>query len=470
MKQITNRLISVSLVFFAIFACIVSCDDMNDIQSKYADAEERVYLGKVDSIKSIAGFGRAKITWYVTADPKIEQTIIYWNQREDSIVRNISRSVSGVQKDSIIIENLPEGSTLFEFRNVNSRGESSLFTSAAVTAWGANFAEGLRARRLTSTVFDYTSSEFLVGISPTVNGDSVVYSQILYTDKNEGTEKSLRIDREVNDTVLTGFSDGDEFRFRNVFFLPEGMDTVYGNYQTVKAPTAVFDNGKKITFPGNPDSRYSQHTATSFYEWNLAGDLILYELNESGSFVESESYPGLIPRETYREFFFYDDDKFIGLGTNHQLFMFKIELDQLVFVKASSSAGNNFGAGFNMPNFMPGRGFFYAIQATGAMNAWYANNNASFANPNNISVDTDFLYDPFTMYNYSYIIAVDEEGYLWSIPVSTTGAYRGLNKIGSGWDRFEKLIAVGPKLLAVDSNGDFYEFDFNATDYFWVLD
>ena len=234
MKQITNRLITVSLVFFAIFACVVSCDDMNEIQSQYADKEERVYLGKVDSIKSISGFGRAMITWYVTADPKIEQTIIYWNQREDSIVRDFIRRGPGVQKDSIIIENLPEGSTLFEFRNVNSKGQSSLFTSAVVTVWGENFAEGLRARRLTSTVFDYASSEFSLGFTPAAVGDSVVYSQIVYTD-SEGTEKTLRIDRETNDTVLTGFSDGAEFRFRNVFFLPEGMDTVYGNYQTVKA-------------------------------------------------------------------------------------------------------------------------------------------------------------------------------------------------------------------------------------------
>src|SRR5690554_2364197 len=124
MKQITNRLITALLVLFAALACIVSCVDMNEFQSQYHDTEERVYLGKVDSIKSISGFGRAMITWYVTADPKIEQTIIYWNQREDSIVRDFNRKTPGVQKDSIIIENLPEGSTLFEFRNVNSKGES----------------------------------------------------------------------------------------------------------------------------------------------------------------------------------------------------------------------------------------------------------------------------------------------------------------------------------------------------------
>lgn len=467
MKQITNRLITASLLLFMAFACIVSCDDMNEIQREYADREERVYLGKVDSLEAMPGFGRAKITWYVTADPKIEQTIIYWNQREDSIVKDFNRTAPGIQKDSIIIENLPEGSTLFEFRNVNSKGESSLFSSVAVTAWGGNFAEGLRARRLTSTVFDYADSEFYLELSPAALGDSVAYSQIIYTD-NEGIEKTLRIDREVNDTILTGFSDGAEFRFRNIFFLPQGMDTVYSDYQTIKAPTAVFDNGKKISFPGDPDSRYSAHTATSLYEWNQAGDLILHELNESGTFVQSETYPGLVPRETYREFFFYDDDKFIGVGNNNQLFMFQIELEELVFVKAG--ANNNFGAGFSMPKFLPARGFFYAIQASGQMNSWFANNNATFANPNNISVDTDFLYDPFTLFNYNYLVAVDAEGSLWSIPISTTGSHRGLNKIGSGWDRFDKLIAVGSKLLAVDSNGDFYEFDFNATDYYWVLD
>lgn len=469
MKKMKNRLITALLVLFAALACIVSCDDMNEIQREYADREERVYLGKVDSLVVMPGFGRAKITWYVTADPKIEQTIIYWNQREDSIVKDFTRTGSGVQKDSIIIENLPEGSTLFEFRNVNSRGETSLFTSVAVTSWGGNFADGLRARRLTSTVFDYASSEFSLAFTPSASGDSVAYSQIVYTD-NEGTEKTLRIDRTTNDTVLTGFPDAAEFRFRNVFFLPQGMDTVYGNYQTIKAPIAVFDNGKKISFPGDPDSRYSTHTATSLYEWNQAGDLILHELNDEGTFVQIESYPGLVPRDTYREFFFYDDDKFIGVGVNNQIFMFQIELGELVFVKASSGAANNFGAGFTTPKFLPGRGFFYAIQDNGQMNSWFANNNATWSNPNNISVDTDFLYNPFTMYNYSYIVAVDEDGNLWSIPVSTTGAFRGLNKIGSGWDRFEKLIAVGPKLLAVDSNGDFYEFDFNATDYFWVLD
>jgi|ADurb_H2B_02_Slu_FD_contig_21_1723561_length_1591_multi_7_in_0_out_0_1 hypothetical protein len=468
MKQIMKTLTLTILALIMLIGVFPSCDDMNDIQSEYADQEERIYLGKVDSLKAFPGFGRAKITWYITADPKIEQTVIYWNERSDSLVKNVSRISSGVMKDSIIIENLPEGSTSFEFRNKNSKGEYSLYSSVTATSWGGDFAKGLRARRLKSTIFNYHESEFDLEFTPTAVGDSVVYSQVLYTD-NQGVEKLIRIEREVNDTVLTNFADGGEFRFRNIFFLPQGMDTVYSDYQIVKAPKAVFDNGKKINFPGSPLSRYSAAYGKQLYEWTRTGDLILYEIGDGGSFSVLETYAGLVPRETYRDFFFYDDGKFIGIGTNNQSFMLEIENYQLVFVKATPSSSNNFGSGFTQSFFIPARGFMYTIQASGLMHSWFANNNATWGSPMSIKVADVFAYKTAALFNYNTLIAIDNEGYLWSIPISTTGLFRGLSKIGSGWDRFLGIMTLGNKLYALDGNGDYYEFDFNATDYYWVL-
>src|SRR5690554_5430897 len=108
-----NKLIKIIFSLLAGIIIVTSCDDMNDIQSQFADREEQVYLGKVDSIKFFPGFGRVKLTWYVSSDPKIEKTIIYWNMRNDSIVKEFNRNTPGVQKDSITFESLPEGSTLF---------------------------------------------------------------------------------------------------------------------------------------------------------------------------------------------------------------------------------------------------------------------------------------------------------------------------------------------------------------------
>lgn len=464
-----NKLITLVANLLVILLIGISCDSMNDIQSEFADREETVYLGKVDSLKVLPGFGRAKITWYINSDPKIEQTVIYWNMRRDSIVKDVVRSAtSDIQKDSIIIENLDEIAIMYEFRNINSKGESSLYSSIAVTAWGSNFASNLLGRKLVSQEFDYNLSQYKLTLSPAAVGDSVAYSQIAYTNNN-GERKMVKIERNTNMLVLDNFSDGLEFQFRNVFFLPKGMDTIYSNYQTYNAPKAIFENGKKLALKGNVTSRYFEREGKKLYEWNIQGDIIVYALNEDGLFSQIENYPSLVPRSTYREFFFYDDDKFIGINTGNLVSMHRIVDGQLVFVKTPTGA-ETFGSSFNMVKFLPAKGFFYSIAANGELKTWLANNDATWGTPNGTTVFTGFSYEPVTMYNLQYLVGADEEGSLWSIPTTTAGTLGSKNKIGAGWKKFVKIVPVGTKILGLDANGDFYEFDFNASDNYWILD
>lgn len=464
--KITNKYIAGILGLLAILLLAISCDDMNDIQSKFADVDEAVYLGKVDSIKSFPGQGRAKITWYIGSDPKIEKTIVYWNMRQDSVVKDFVRLSSGVQKDSIYVDNLPEGSTLFEFRNTNSKGESSLYSIASVTAWGEAFAQKLSKREIKSQEFDYASSTFKLGISPSYVGDSVVYSEMKYTDVN-GKVKNIRVNRDSISKVLTDFPDGGELQFRTVFFLPTGIDTVFSAYETFKAPKVIYENGKKLSIAGNTGSRYSERTIDSFYEWNAAGDVILYKLNGDGQFTQSEIYPGLVPRATYREFFFYDDNVFVAVSIAHAVTLRKIVDGNLVLIKTPAGA-ENLGVGFNFAQFIPAKGFFYSLNA-GELKTWLANNNATFGAPNGTTVFAGFTYQPNALFKYKYLIGVDPQGVLWSYPISPAGILGSKSKIGTGWNRFVKLIPVGDLLLALDNNGDLWEFNFD-TNHFWIVD
>lgn len=236
MKKI-NKIVSGILGLLGIFLLTTSCENMNDIQSKYTNLKEETYLGKVDSLKTYPGLKRAKITWYIGADPKIEQTIIYWNMRKDSIVRDFVRATPGVQKDSIIVENLTEGTQLYEFRNINSKGNTSLYSSVTVTSWGERFANKLIARSITSQVYDFNALTFKLNLSSTFSGDSVVYSQVLFTNSH-GAENNIRINRTTNSLTLTDFPQGGELQFRTAFFLPkQGIDTIYNAYKVYKAPT-----------------------------------------------------------------------------------------------------------------------------------------------------------------------------------------------------------------------------------------
>ena len=462
MKNLTKMLVSLMVGIII----LTSCDDMNDIQSRFADREEQVYLGKVDSIKIYPGLGRVKITWYVSADPKIDKTIIYWNMRSDSIVKEFNRNTSGVQKDSIIIESLPEGTSLFEFRNMSNDMEFSLFSMSTATVWGTKFGDGLYSRKITAQDFDYENRSFNLGFSPTFKGDSVVYSQIVYTTL-EGEEKKMRIDRDTESILLPDFADGGELHFRTAFFLPNGIDTVFSNYKIHKAPKAVFDKGEKISLPGNLKSKYFERDG-SLYEWNLAGDIIVYELNEDGLFTQTESYPSLVPRNVYRDFFFYDDDKFIGIDVGNLVFMFQIINNELSIVK--TPAGRDYmGSSYNMDKFIAAKGFFFTIK-DGVIRTYLANNNATFGTPNGTIVGTGFKYEPVILFNYNTLLGVDAEGYLYSTPITTTGVLGNKSTIGSGWDRFKNFVSVGDKLLCLDGDGDFYQFDFNTTDNYWVVD
>lgn len=465
MKKI-NKLITGVLGLFALLLIAVSCDDMNEIQSKFTEVDEQIYLGKVDSLKSYPGFGRSKITWYIGADPKIEKTIIYWNMRQDSIVKDFVREVPGIQKDSIIVENLPEGSSLYEFRNINSKGETSLYSVLSVQSWGEDFAKGLSMRGLKSQEFDYASSTFELSFSPTYEGDSVIYSEVLFTDVN-GIKNKIKIERDIDSLTLSEFPDGGELQFRTVFFVPTGIDTVYSPYETFKAPKAIFENGEKLSISGSLDSRYSDFNGLSFYEWNNNGDLILYKLNDDGVFGQSDIFPELVSRSKYREFFFYDADRFIAVTTAHGLSMHQVVDGEFVLVK-TPKGDEFFGTGFTFPAFIPAKGFVYSLNA-GELRTWLANNNATFGSPNGTTVFEGFNYEFSVLYKHQYLIGVDEDGFLWSYPISTAGNLGSRSKIGSGWDRFKKMVAVGDMMLAMDENGDFYKFNFD-TNRFWIVD
>lgn len=462
---------NIILSLIALSFVLAACDSMNDIQKKYAELEEQTYLGKVDSIKSYPGFGRAKITWYIDADPRIENTVIYWNNRKDSIVVPFNRTAPGLQKDSVILSNLPEGSFLFEFRNTNSRGESSLYSSATVTVWGTAYGDDLNGRSVVSKEFDYDQSSLILQLTNSQNDTTVVYSEIAYTDKN-GISHTIKIGRDETSAELTDFPEGGSANLRTVFFLPEGIDTVYNDYVTINAPTVVREGWTKQSIGSGPTSRYFDRNGT-LYEWNSDGDIILYDIDENGSFVQTREIPTLVSREDYYDFFFYDDDKFIGIKntTSKNLDMLSLNLleDSVAFDVVKAGYGND--KLYNVSEFISSHGFFYSLyRPNKALRIWYARNNASgWGSGNGKTISTDFDYTTFDLYRESSILAIDSDGYLWKISVTTLGEIVYKIKIGKGWGRFTRLVAVGRYLLAMDSEGAFWKFDFN-TDNYWLVE
>ncbi|WP_018626284.1 DUF4998 domain-containing protein [Niabella aurantiaca] len=470
MKRTTKLFFAAFNLALLFVFLLSSCDKMDDIQKKFSDREEIVYLGKVDSVKAYPGFGKVKLVWQMTADPKVEQTIIYWNLRRDSVVKPFNRTAAGQQIDSIVLENMPEGPLIVEFRNVNSNGETSLISLANATVWGEAFADGLRARTLSTLDFDYTQSKYNLVLSPATLGDSVVYSEIKYTTKSN-EEKRVRVERTEDSVALLDFPDGGALSFRSVFFPPQGIDTVYGADKVFRAPKAMFDQGTKIALAGKADSRYFNFNG-DFCEWNSNGDLIIYTVAADGTLTEKEQHPAIAPRATFRELFFYDADRFIAVKTDNKVYMYQFAGGALNLIKTPAGA-DALGTGFTMPAFIPARGFFFShVPASGELKTWLAFNDATWGAPNGgtVTATIKFPYTVNTLLNYETLLGVDTEGYLRSIPVLASGSLGSVSRSGMGWSRFTKLVSIGTKLYGLEASGDFYVFNnFNAADDFLIV-
>lgn len=133
-----------------LFTLILSCDKMNDIHKEYLNQGEIIYLGIPYSLNAYSGLERVKLTWMQSSDPDITETVIYWNRKSDSIVKPFNRNISGNQKDSIIIENLPEGDYIFELMNRNGQGNTSLISTVQGSSLGDFYLEGLKTPQITS--------------------------------------------------------------------------------------------------------------------------------------------------------------------------------------------------------------------------------------------------------------------------------------------------------------------------------
>ncbi|MGJ7029616.1 DUF4998 domain-containing protein [Niabella hirudinis] len=465
MKKISILFYTALCLPLFLVALLSSCDKMNDIQSNFANKEEAVYLGRVDSVKSYPGFGKVKLVWLMNADPKISKTIVYWNLRRDSIVRSFNRTGLGTQLDSVVLEDLPEGTMLIEFRNTNDKGETSLFSSATVTVWGESFADRLRARNVTSFDYDYLQSSYNLTLSKTTPGDSVAYSQISYITKNNET-RVINTNRSVNDTAvqLTDFPAGGSFQFRTVFFPPQGIDTVRNEYQTFKAPDVVTDRGMKIALKGNATSKYFPMN-DDLCEWNAAGDLVVYEASANGELTEKMRYPALASRTTLRDFFFYEGDRFIGVQNNNSLYMYTIADGVLKNVLAST-----LGTGFTTSKHIGARGFFYAITDAGDVKAWFALPAGTWLTPQSATAGSGFAYNSYALFNFQTLIGIDAAGNLWTFPVAASAVLGSKIRMGLGWNRFTKIMCAGTRLYGLESNGDLYVYNnFDAAGKYWIV-
>ena len=220
-------------VVFTIFLILFSsCDDVNSVHQKYYDWGEDIYTGTIDSVIAYSGYEKVKFDWELNADPRITKTVIFWNQRTDSIVIDVNRTQSGRLAMTYELENLSEGNYIFEFITRDNDGHFSLPKEVIVLVFGEFYIQSLRNRRI-STIDHRDDGTMLLQWEP-ISSLAIQYVTITY--ESNGLEQNVIVENDENETVLTGLDSGDIIRVSTTYLPEDALDELQSPYSEYIMP------------------------------------------------------------------------------------------------------------------------------------------------------------------------------------------------------------------------------------------
>ncbi|MCF3108181.1 DUF4998 domain-containing protein [Niabella sp. CC-SYL272] len=214
--------------------CILSSchKSMYDVSEEFYYRPEGIYLGVADSVKAVPGYNRVKLTWQVKADPRITQTLIYWNQRKDSVVVNITRTQNERIPAEFILGNLKEGDYIFELLTQNGTGLRSLPKQVSASVYGDIYIGNLR-NRVIASIAKQPNGNMLIVWNPIASA-SILYTTVTYD--SGGALQAVRVENADTQTLLQGLQSGGNIQVTTSFLPAGALDTLTASAQTYKLP------------------------------------------------------------------------------------------------------------------------------------------------------------------------------------------------------------------------------------------
>ncbi|MBE9583446.1 hypothetical protein IM792_03215 [Mucilaginibacter sp. JRF] len=205
------------------FAIIYGCGKNDTEFRSFFDGKEITYTGAVGDVTSQPGDLRVGLKWKASTDPSITKYVVYWNNKADSQVVNVTE-----KKDTIstVISGLREYVYSFTIYSFDAKGNKSIAKEVNnVKVYGPIYQGTLLNRAydaVTPYVLNDNGSVTLNFITPdTIN----ITTQIMYTS-NAGTEVTTSLAPDANSITLNDFKLGTIIKYRSEYIPERGsIDT-----------------------------------------------------------------------------------------------------------------------------------------------------------------------------------------------------------------------------------------------------
>lgn len=203
-------MISVKNMALCLLAALAAaaCGDAYEAHEQYLKMGEKTYLGKVRDLEAQGGFKRARLKWWLTADPRVCEVVIAWEGGEAVVPVPEGRNAADSMTHTI---DLDEDRYTFSVKTRSAAGSESLVSTASCEVYGDTYRASLTPQTATVHI-DYRGVIYFAWAQV----DGCQMTTMRYVDK-EGERKTLEIAPGTASTIFTDVEPGAAYTLKSVF-------------------------------------------------------------------------------------------------------------------------------------------------------------------------------------------------------------------------------------------------------------
>lgn len=200
----------------------------------------------------------------------------------------------------------------------------------------------------------------------------------------------------------------------------------------------------------------------TFYIRDKNLDILLYEPDEEGVFSGPPKTIGIFWDVTESMYYVNETTLVARNIPPAGLFRFTISDD---YELEAMPDWNDFwlGDGWDRWVIIPHKEYFFLIDDKGDLLRMSA---LAFENAPKTTVIPSFGEHKQVLSFEDYLLALKPDGSLWLYPVKSNGDLGAAQELGSGWNKYERIVVVGQDILAFDEKGDVFRYEIDPNGFY----